>query len=467
MELQVTSGPPQQLAEADNSRTYYGEQERLLALQALDILDSEAEPEFEDMVQQAARLCAAPVACISFLDETRQWIKAQTGSWLPEIPRTRSFCARTLQANDLLLLDAMSAPALFAATPLTYHDTPVVAYAGYPIRTGEGYVVGVLSVSDVVSRTFSPEQQQFLQLLAQQVSQALALRLARRARLAAEASVQRKQAFLAAMSHEIRTPIHGIMGLSRLLQESFITPQQEENLAIIASTAENLLNVINDILDFSKVELGKMELERVPFDVEATVRDATRSVQHMAQKKGISLQTLVQSPGALPIIEGDPLRLRQILLNLLTNALKFTEEGQITVSVEVQHQDAAMVYLEFCVDDTGIGISMDKAEEIFRAFDQATSSTARRYGGTGLGLAICRSLIELQGGRIWLEGRPGQGSCFRFSLAYPISAARPYAEAVLPRWLRAYCRASTYYWPKTTPLINCWPPHYFKLGACR
>lgn len=428
----VTRERPGQPAAANGSQGYFLEQERLLALQALDILDTEAEPEFDELVEQAARLCAAPVACLSFLDETRQWMKAQTGSWLPEIPRGQSLCARTLLANDLLLLDPENAPALFAATPLTYHDTPVAAYAGYPIRTGEGYVVGVLSVSDVARRSFSPEQQQFLRLLAQQASQALELRLARRARLAAEASVQRKQAFLAAMSHEIRTPIHGIMGLSRLLQESFITPQQEENLAIITSTAENLLSVINDILDFSKVELGKMELERVPFDVEATVRDATRSVQHMAQKKGITLQTIVRSPAGLPTIEGDPLRLRQILLNLLTNALKFTEEGQITVSVEVQHQDAALVHLEFCVDDTGIGISMDKAEEIFRAFDQATSSTARRYGGTGLGLAICRSLIELQGGRIWLEARPGQGSCFRFSLAYPTSAARPYAEAVLP-----------------------------------
>ncbi|WP_139923550.1 GAF domain-containing hybrid sensor histidine kinase/response regulator [Hymenobacter sp. DG01] len=404
----------------------------LAALQALHILDSESEPAYDALVREAAQLCAAPMASISFLDAERQWVKAQTGlPGLLELPRSVSFCAHALGADSLLELHQAHSPGVFARNPLAGEQLGVVFYAGYPIRTAEGHAVGVLAVYDTAPRSLSPEQQTVLRLLARQVSQELALRQAQLARQAAEAASQRKQVFLAAVSHEIRTPLHGIMGLTRLLRESFITPQQEEHLTIILSSAENLLTVINDILDFSKVELGRMELERVPFDVAATVRDATRSLQHLAQSKGLALHTHIQD-SAIPTVEGDPFRLRQVLLNLLTNALKFTEAGHISVTVDVAAEDARQVQLNFCVEDTGVGISPEKAQEVFRAFDQAATSTARRYGGTGLGLAICKSLIELQQGRIWLESQPGRGSCFRFSLAYPVSAYAPPTEDVLP-----------------------------------
>lgn len=404
---------------------------RLAALRILDLLSTEAEPGFDAVVQQVALICRAPIACLSFLDESQQWLKARTGTQLTWLPRPDSLCAHTVAANDLLVLNESSLTRLAPGNPLVQAPQGVVFYAGYPIRTAEGVPVGALCICDITPRSLTAEQQVVLQLLAQQVSQELTLRQATRARLAAEALVQRKQAFLAAVSHEIRTPLHGIMGLTRLLQESFITPQQEENLGIIASTAENLLSVINDILDFSKVELGKMALERVPFDVAATVQDTTRSLQHLARQKGLALHTSLPGSG-IPPVEGDPFRLRQVLLNLITNALKFTEVGQIKVTVQVQHLDEELVHLDFCVEDTGIGISPDKADEVFRAFDQAATSTARRYGGTGLGLAICKSLVELQGGRIWLESRPGHGSYFRFSLAYPRSKHAPEQEAALP-----------------------------------
>ncbi|MBX0290491.1 response regulator [Hymenobacter sp. HSC-4F20] len=407
------------------------EAERLAALSALDLLTTELEPEFDAIVQQAALACCTPIACLSFLDETQQWIKARTGTPLTWLPRADSLCAHTISANDLLVLDQRGLAELAPTNPLVQAQPGVVFYAGYPVRTTEGVPVGALCVCDTTARNLSAEQHLALHLLARQASQELALRQATRARLAAEALVQRKQAFLAAVSHEIRTPLHGIMGLTRLLQESFITPHQEENLGLIASTAENLLSVINDILDFSKVELGKMDLERVPFDVAATVRDTTRSLQHLARQKGLTLLTSLPGP-AVPPVEGDPFRLRQVLLNLITNALKFTEVGQIRVTAKVQHSDEELVHLHFCVEDTGIGISPDKADEVFRAFDQAATSTARRYGGTGLGLAICKSLIELQGGHIWLESQPGQGSCFGFSLVYPRSSHAPQQEETLP-----------------------------------
>ncbi|WP_162303681.1 ATP-binding protein [Hymenobacter sediminis] len=398
---------------------------------AFPLTDSAVEPRLEELAQDAARLCAVPIASISFLDAAGQWVKAQTGLAQLEIPCAAPLCTQTLAGNALVQLHEANTPELFQNSSLPAQGPAVVFGAAYPLRTPEGQAVGVLAVYDTTPRTLSPEQQVFLELLAGQASQHLQLRAACLAQQAAEAASQRRQSFLAAVSHEIRTPIHGIMGLTRLLRDSFITPQQEEHLSIISSTAENLLLVINDILDYSKVELGRMELERVPFDVAATVLDTTRSLQHLAQKKGLVLHTRLHDT-AIPTVEGDPFRLRQVLLNLINNALKFTEVGQITVSVEVRHEDDQQVHLDFCVEDTGIGISPDKSEEIFRAFDQAAASTARRYGGTGLGLTICKSLIELQQGRIWLDSQPGCGSCFRFSLAYPISAYEPQPEDVLP-----------------------------------
>lgn len=241
-----------------------------------------------------------------------------------------------------------------------------------------------------------------------------------RARVAAEDSVRAKEIFLANMSHEIRTPMNGIVGLSRLMKKQATTPEQAEYLNLILSNAEGLLVVINDVLDFAKIESGKVDLETIPFDVAATMQATTKSLAFLAEAKGLLLQTEVHDD-ALPIVEGDPARLNQVLVNLITNAIKFTSIGEITVTVDVSHHEADVVHLRFCVEDTGIGISADKFERVFKSFGQANSSTARLYGGTGLGLAICKNLIELQGGRIWLDSQPGQGSRFYFSLPYPVS----------------------------------------------
>jgi PAS domain S-box-containing protein len=245
-----------------------------------------------------------------------------------------------------------------------------------------------------------------------------------RALVAAEDSVHAKEVFLANMSHEIRTPMNGIVGLSRLLRKQASTPEQGEYLDLILSNAENLLLVINDILDFAKIESGKVDLETIPFDVAAAVHGATRSLAFLAEAKGLGLQAEV-ADDLLPIVEGDPVRLNQVLVNLINNAIKFTSAGEVTVSVGVHHHEAGVVHLQFCVQDTGIGISPDKFDQVFKSFGQANASTARLYGGTGLGLAICKNLIELQGGRIWLDSQPGQGSRFYFLLPYPVSEQAP------------------------------------------
>ncbi|GAB3845931.1 hypothetical protein GCM10028822_05180 [Hymenobacter terrigena] len=256
-----------------------------------------------------------------------------------------------------------------------------------------------------------------------------------RALVAAEDSVRAKEVFLANMSHEIRTPMNGIVGLSRLLRKQASTPEQGEYLDLILSNAENLLLVINDILDFAKIESGKVDLEIIPFDVAATVHEATRSLAFLAEAKGLGLQTEV-ADDLLPVVEGDPVRLNQVLVNLVNNAIKFTSAGEVTVSVGVHHHEAGVIHLQFCVQDTGIGISSDKFDQVFKSFGQANASTTRLYGGTGLGLAICKNLIELQGGRIWLESQPGQGSRFYFRLPYPVSERAP-LEQHLPQPLVA------------------------------
>ncbi|HEX8329383.1 MAG TPA: ATP-binding protein [Hymenobacter sp.] len=245
-----------------------------------------------------------------------------------------------------------------------------------------------------------------------------------RARVAAEDSVRTKEIFLANMSHEIRTPMNGIVGLSRLLKKQATTPEQGEYLDLILTNAESLLVVINDILDFAKIESGKVDLETISFDVAETVYNTTKSLAFLAEAKGLVLQAEIHDE-PLPVVEGDPVRLNQVLVNLINNAIKFTSAGQVTVTVGVNHHDAGVVHLQFCVEDTGIGISADKFEKVFKSFGQANNSTARLYGGTGLGLAICKNLVELQGGRIWLDSQPGQGSRFYFTLPYRVSEQAP------------------------------------------
>lgn len=246
------------------------------------------------------------------------------------------------------------------------------------------------------------------------------------ARLVAEESARAKASFLANMSHEIRTPLNGIIGLARLLLRTDRLADHPDHLDSILASAESLLVVINDILDFAKIESGTLDLEAAPFAVEAAVQRAAKTLAFQAQAKGLQLH--VRLPAApLPVVLGDASRLGQVLLNLLTNAIKFTPAGEVTASVDVSRHAGGQVHLEFCVADTGIGIAPDKFAQIFQSFAQASSSTTRLYGGTGLGLAISQRLVELQGGRIWLDSQPGRGSRFFFSLPYTVSE-----EALLP-----------------------------------
>ena len=235
-----------------------------------------------------------------------------------------------------------------------------------------------------------------------------------------EESAKAKEIFLANMSHEIRTPMHGILGIAGLLAKTKLDEQQEHYINLITESANNLVVIVNDILDIEKIGSGKFEFEKVDFKIAEKLHTTIQSFQYKSEEKGIAIEENYDFDLNL-VVKGDPYRLSQILNNLISNALKFTKQGKISVNGSIQSEMDERIMMKFSVTDTGIGIPKDKLSIIFEPFTQASSDTTRKYGGTGLGLSICKNLVEMQGGTLIVDSEEGIGTTFTFTIPYDCS----------------------------------------------
>ncbi|MEG3638300.1 sensor histidine kinase [Magnetococcus sp. PR-3] len=412
---------------------------RLDALYRYQILDTEAEQIFDDLTQLAAYICDVPIALISLIDPERQWFKSKVGVDVDHTSREIAFCAHAILEETIFEVEDARLDQRFHDNPLVTQAPNIRFYAGAQLVTPSHHAIGTLCVIDDQPKHLNDEQKLALERLSRQVISNMELRLnqqkliiqnqsltqqqvlLKEARRIAEQANQTKDQFLATMSHELRTPLTSVLGSLKLVHGGVAGKLPDKATKLIATAVRNgdrLLSLVNDLLDFSKIKAGKMEMSLQVVESRHLVEKAFEAIQSQAEDKGLKLIDKQEQPC---LIQADPQRIEQVLINLMGNAIKFTEQGSITLSIQ-QKQD----YAQFCVSDSGCGIPEDQVQQVFRLFSQLDNSSTRKTKGTGLGLAICESFVQMHGGKIWVQSHVGQGSSFFFTipLAKPMANRR-------------------------------------------
>jgi len=421
------------------------ERERLRALVRYAVLDTESERAFDDLTALASQICEAPIALVSLVDAQRQWFKSRVGLDAPETPRELAFCAHAILQDGIFEVENALDDPRFADNPLVAGAPDIRFYAGAPLVTRDGFKLGTLCVIDRIPRHLSPLQREALRILGRQVIDQLELRraaasLARRVleeraasgRARADAEAERggrssERAFLARVTHDLRTPLSAIRGYAELLAEDapLASGEVREIAGQIEAASAHMLRLVNDILDSARLETGELALERAPVELAELVREAIAVIQPLAAASGDSVRFVDASSPRLLL--GDATRIRQVLLNLLSNACKFTRDGAIKVTLADGTGDAGGVTLS--IEDSGIGMDEAQRRQLFRPFAQVHGAAAGA-GGTGLGLHITRALCERMGGSIAVESRARVGSTFTVWLPLAAAAAAAGGPAI-------------------------------------
>ncbi|MEN2399183.1 ATP-binding protein [Flavobacterium sp. MC2016-06] len=398
----------------------HNEAERLAALKRYNILDTLPEYAFDDVTKLVSFICGAPIAHISFMDESRLWFKSEIGIGVSEVPREITFCQYTIMDYDMVEIPDTFLNERFKDDPNVVGGFKVRFYAGIPLTTPDGYNIGTLCAIDQVTKELNDNQRNALSIVAKHVMNLLELGLKHTEldtqKKIAERAILAKDSFLANMSHEIRTPLNAIIGFTDLLAQTKLDTVQNKYIDSVQIAGENLLLIINNILDLSKIESGNLTIESEPFNLKNTLKHVYNLLKIKVPKE-IEFNLFLDADMPETVI-GDQGRLNQILVNLTGNALKFTQEGEVTISVKMVNETDDQYSLRFSVKDTGIGIKQEKIKTVFERFTQAEDSTTRRFGGTGLGLNIVKQLVELQNAEIHVKSKEGYGSEFFFVLDY-------------------------------------------------